>query len=200
MEKDKLTNAAIESWNQVGYGMEISTAEQMTNCFFNPNCENSVDQSDPFESALSSIVSYPLLLHYTIEFPSKLNLSIMDHQIRGNLHVPGTLLPTNNPNFFSCFGSSNFGKFGLNELDLPYLSSPMLKSGKLSRVSSNKSLGGGIGSQLGVVEIKGMEPHLRSNSVSDRNMNMVSRSSTPENGDSPQGSSVSEQIPGGKLT
>ncbi|KAK6930658.1 Myc-type, basic helix-loop-helix (bHLH) domain [Dillenia turbinata] len=251
MEKEKLTDTAIESWNQGGYGMGISTTEQqMTTCFFNPNWENSVDQSDPFESAFSSIVSSPAASNagngsdnipikeligrlgsicnsgdintrtnnscYStpLNSPPKLDLSIVDHQIRGNLPVPGTLLPTNNPNFvtiptdpgfaeraekFSCFGISNFGKFGLNELDLPYLSTPMLKSSMLSGVSSNKSLGGGIGSQLGVVENRGIESQLRSNSVSDKNITMVSRSSTPENGDSPQGSSVSEQIPGGKI-
>ncbi|XP_021848185.2 transcription factor bHLH62 [Spinacia oleracea] len=38
--------------------MEMSS-EQLTNCYFHPNWENSNDQNDPFESALSSIVSSP---------------------------------------------------------------------------------------------------------------------------------------------
>ncbi|XP_021745583.1 transcription factor bHLH62-like [Chenopodium quinoa] len=38
--------------------MEIS-GEQLSNCYFHPNWENSIDQNDPFESALSSIVSSP---------------------------------------------------------------------------------------------------------------------------------------------
>nr|XP_016438666.1 PREDICTED: transcription factor bHLH62-like [Nicotiana tabacum] len=37
------------------YGLEIQENEQIQNCFFNPNWEN----SDPFESALSSMVSSP---------------------------------------------------------------------------------------------------------------------------------------------
>lgn len=38
--------------------MEISS-EQLTNCYFHTNWDNSIDQNDPFESALSSIVSSP---------------------------------------------------------------------------------------------------------------------------------------------
>lgn len=49
-------------WSSSSFGMEIQNCgmEQLPNCFFNPNWENSVDQSDPFESALSSLVSSPV--------------------------------------------------------------------------------------------------------------------------------------------
>ncbi|KAM7465768.1 hypothetical protein LguiB_013330 [Lonicera macranthoides] len=70
MEKEKFFmnegNTIPASWNSSNFGMEIQSndlncsSEQLANCFFNPNWENSMDQSDPFESALSSIVSSPV--------------------------------------------------------------------------------------------------------------------------------------------
>ncbi|KAL8120949.1 hypothetical protein AgCh_017937 [Apium graveolens] len=58
MERDKI-------WNSLQFGMEIQgnelngTSQQLPSCYFNANWDNSMDQSDPFESALSSIVSSP---------------------------------------------------------------------------------------------------------------------------------------------
>ncbi|XWS13312.1 hypothetical protein CRYUN_Cryun36dG0026700 [Craigia yunnanensis] len=72
MEKDKvfmaegLNRAAAQpTWNSCSFGMEMQTnelncaTEQVGSCFFNCNLDNSMDQSDPFESALSSMVSSP---------------------------------------------------------------------------------------------------------------------------------------------
>ncbi|PON33438.1 Basic helix-loop-helix transcription factor [Parasponia andersonii] len=39
---------------------ELNSSDQLRDCFFKPNWESSMDQSDPFESALSSIVSSPV--------------------------------------------------------------------------------------------------------------------------------------------
>lgn len=43
---------------QVPYELNCSS-EQLRSCFFNPSWDNSMDQNDPFESALSSMVSSP---------------------------------------------------------------------------------------------------------------------------------------------
>ncbi|CBI17295.3 unnamed protein product, partial [Vitis vinifera] len=114
------------------------SSQAVQNCFLNPNWDNSMDQSDPFESALSSIVSSPVgssghgntnnsnntsCYNTPLNSPPKLNLSIMDHQqhqIRTNF--PTNHLPTHpslapfpaDPGFaeraarFSCFGTGNF--------------------------------------------------------------------------------------------
>ncbi|XP_008439060.2 transcription factor bHLH62-like [Cucumis melo] len=152
--------------------------------------------------------------------PPKLNLSsIMESQIRGNLIPhPQNLAPfSTDPGFveratrFSCFGNRNLG--GLNgqlgsnetqELSNRSVAGAGVESGKLSRVSSNKSFNiGGIGSpQMGVQE-GDQSPVQKGNSMPISNkkvLNRFSRSSTPENaGDSREGSSVSEQIPVGEL-
>ncbi|KAJ8755486.1 hypothetical protein K2173_019284 [Erythroxylum novogranatense] len=64
MEKEKIfmnatANSATSMWNSSSYGIEMQSND-LNSCFFNANWENSVDQSDPFESALSSIVSSPV--------------------------------------------------------------------------------------------------------------------------------------------
>lgn len=56
MEKDNLF--MNDDGTQVPYELNCS-AEQLRSCFFNPNWDNSMDQNDPFESALSSMVSSP---------------------------------------------------------------------------------------------------------------------------------------------
>ncbi|XP_024986558.1 transcription factor bHLH62-like [Cynara cardunculus var. scolymus] len=72
MEKEKTFtnggNGIPQPWNSI-FGMEIQGSElncstdRLRNCYFNPNCENSMDQRDLFESALSSIVSSPANSH-----------------------------------------------------------------------------------------------------------------------------------------
>ncbi|KAA8527877.1 hypothetical protein F0562_035254 [Nyssa sinensis] len=272
MEKEKLCmNEAATmppTWNLSNFGMAIQsnelncTSEQFSNCFFNPSWENSMDQSDPFESALSSIVSSPVASNAGIpgngsenvvlreligrlgsicnsgevspqsyingnnstntscystplDSPPKLNLSMMDHQIRGNFPIPGNHLVSHpslapfsaDPGFveraarYSCFGSRNFsglnGQFGLNESELPQRLTPRMESGKLSRVSSNHSIKLS-GSPMGVQENR--DGLLQEGiSASDKKFSRLSRPSTPENGefgDSREESSVSEQVPG----
>ncbi|XP_010243164.1 PREDICTED: transcription factor bHLH62-like [Nelumbo nucifera] len=153
--------------------------------------------------------------------PPKLNLSMMDHQIRGNLPILGNSMPTHpglasflaDTGFveraarFSCFGSGSFrglpGQFRFNENELPYRPAPRLENGKLSRVSSSQSLKA-AGSHLGGEENKdpslqnGVETELRSASASalasDRKFR---RSPDGEDIANAQELSPSDQIPGG---
>jgi len=276
MEKDKLfmsegANTAAPIWNSCSFGMEMQTDElncssgQLANCFLNPNWDNLLDQSDPFESALSSIVSSPVassananvvsnagvggdsvLIRELIgrlgnicnsgemspqsyinnnnnstntscystplNSPPKLSISMMDSQMRGNLPLLGNSLANHpslapfpaDPGFveraarYSCFGSNNLGglngQFGLNESELINRMLPRVEPGKLSRVSSNNSMKV-AGSQANVQESNKSSPQ-------DGNLNSDKkfRPSTPENGDSREESSVSEQIPGGELS
>ncbi|XP_021290198.1 transcription factor bHLH78-like [Herrania umbratica] len=284
MEKDKVFMAeglnrtgAPPTWNSCSFGMDMQTnelncsTEQVGSCFFNPNWDNSMDQSDPFESALSSMVSSPAASNagstlpgsgdnvmireligrlgnicnsgdispqsfvkpnnntnsgntscYStpLNSPPKLNLSVVDSQIRGNLNLPGlgnqlpihpSLAPFSpDPGFaeraarFSCFSttSRNFGglngQLGLTETELPQRLRPRMDSVKLSRVSSNQSIKV-TGSQVNVTESNKNSPQ-EGSSGSDKKNTRLSRSSSPENaefGDSKEESSVSEQIPGG---
>jgi hypothetical protein len=261
MEKENMTQQP--NWTSSTFGMEIQPNElnYAPHHFFNPNWDNSVDQSDPFESALSSIVSSPaasnaggggdgLMIRELIgrlgsicnsgelspqpyiasnnnnnnnhnnstnnscystplNSPPKLNLSMMESHIRGNLQqpIPGNHLTSHpslvpfsaDPGFaeraarFSCFGN-NTSCIGLNEAELPHRLMPRLESVKLSRASSNQSLKLG-GSQMSVQE--------EVNLGGDKKLSRLSRPSTPENaelGDSREGSSVSEQILGGEVS
>lgn len=248
------------NWTTSSFGMEIQPIEmncapdQLSNCFFNPNWDHPMDQSDPFESALSSIVSSPAASNAAaitvgggsgesvvireligrlgsicnsgeisphaypagnstntscystpLNSPPKLNLSLMDAQIRGNLPLNGHQLPSHpslapfaaDPGFaeraarFSSFG--NTGSTGLNESELSYRLMPGMEFGTMSKVSSNHSLKL-AGSQMGQENNKSLpqEGNLA------RKFVRLSRPSTPENaelGDSREGSSVSEQIP-----
>jgi hypothetical protein len=267
MEKENLTPP---SWATTNFGMEIQHNElncapdNLPNYFFNPNWDNSMDQSDPFESALSSIVSSPaasnaaaipggggdgLMIRELIgrlgsicnsgeispqayiagnnnnnsnntscystplNSPPKLNLSMMDSQIRGNLPFNGSQLPSHSslapfsadPGFaeraakFSCFGNTSC--IGLNETELRYRLMAGMESGKMSNASSNKSFKA-AGSQMGVHENSKSSPR-EGNLAADRKFSRLSRPSTPENaelGDSREGSSVSEQIPVGEVS
>ncbi|EOY05079.1 Basic helix-loop-helix DNA-binding superfamily protein isoform 1 [Theobroma cacao] len=284
MEKDKVLmaeglnrTAAPPTWNSCSFGMDMQTnelncaTEQVGSCFFNPNWDKSMDQSDPFESALSSMVSSPAASNagstlpgfgenvmireligrlgnicnsgdispqsfvkpnnntnsgntscYStpLNSPPKLNLSMVESQIRGNLNLPGlgnqlpnhpSLAPFSaDPGFaeraarFSCFSttSRNFGglngQLGLTETELPQRLRPRMDSVKLSRVSSNQSIKV-TGSQVNVPESNKNSPQ-EGSSGSDKKNSRLSRSSSPENaefGDSKEESSVSEQIPGG---
>ncbi|KAB1213490.1 Transcription factor bHLH78 [Morella rubra] len=248
------------NWTTSSFGMEIQPIEmncapdQLSNCFFNPNWDHPMDQSDPFESALSSIVSSPAASNAAaitvgggsgesvvireligrlgsicnsgeisphaypagnstntscystpLNSPPKLDLSLMDAQIRGNLPLNGHQLPSHpslapfaaDPGFaeraarFSSFG--NTGSTGFNESELSYRLMPGMEFGTMSKVSSNHSFKL-AGSQMGQENNKSLpqEGNLA------RKFVRLSRPSTPENaelGDSREGSSVSEQIP-----
>ncbi|CAK7348925.1 unnamed protein product [Dovyalis caffra] len=266
-------NTTAPIWNSCSFGMEMQTnelncgPEQLANCFLNPNWDNSLDQSDPFESALSSIVSSPVAssananaisnagvgddsfmireligrlgnicnsgeispqsyvnnsnnstntscYNTPLNSPPKLKLSTMDSQMRGNLPILGNSL-VNHPSLapfpadfveraarFSCFGSNNLGgldeQFGVNESELINRLMPRVEPGKLSRISSNHSMKV-TGSQPNVQESNKSSPQ-DGNLNSDKKFGRLSRPSTPENGDSREESSVSEQIPGGELS
>ncbi|KAL3507186.1 hypothetical protein ACH5RR_032568 [Cinchona calisaya] len=246
--------------NEVNY-----SSEQLQNCFFNPNWDNSVGKNDLFEFALSSMVSSPVVSNaaggvnrcenvvlreligrlgsicnsgeispqnYTggdnstntccdstpLNSPPKLDLSMMDHQIRGNLPISGHHLPSHpsfapfptDPGFaeraarFSCFGKNTLGgpngQIGaLNDSELPNRLVPKLDGGRLSRVSSNHSIKIS-GSQLDVQE---SEDSTLQDAISDRKLSKLSSSSTPEKsefGDSRENSSVSELITGGEIS
>ncbi|CAK9139729.1 unnamed protein product [Ilex paraguariensis] len=267
MEKENMfvneRNTLTPTWSSSNFGMEIQTNElnctsdQLTNHFFNPNWDNTVDQNDPFESALSSMVSSPVTSNASgdgivlreligrlgsicnsgeisppsyfagnnstntscystpLNSPPKLNLSMMDHQIGGNLQIPGNQFPNHpsltpfcsDPGFveraarFSCFGSRNFGvpsgQIGLNESEFPH---KLMNSSNLSRLSRNQSFKV-TASPMGAQENR--EGLLDGKiSASDDKFSVFSRSSTPKNGelgDSREESSVSEQIPGGEI-
>lgn len=236
--------------------------------FLNPNWDNSLDHSDPFESALSSIVSSPVASSANangisnagvgdnvmireligrlgnicnsgdispqsymnnnnstntscystpLNSPPKLNLSMMDSQIRGNLPILGNSLVNHpslapfraDPGFveraarYSCFGSRNLGggglngQFGLNESELTHhrLMMPRAEpSCKLSRVSSNNSMKV-AGSQVVNNNVQESNKSIiqDGNLNSDKKFSRLTRASTPENGDSREESSVSEQ-------
>ncbi|XP_068665946.1 transcription factor bHLH78-like [Aristolochia californica] len=256
MENEKFfLDAKSPDW-QSSTGMDVQLAD--LNCsseqlptFLHLNW----DQTVPFESALSSIVSSPAVsttaghadsvvireligrlgsicnsgelapqsqtyiggannnstntscYSTPLNSPPKLNLSMMDQQIRGSLPISANthhaLAPFSaDPGFaeraakYSCFGSQNFGG-----LELPYRSTPNLESGKLSRVSSSQSLK--AMSQMGVSENKdmdGLEGDMRSGSGSDRKFSRLSRSSTPDDADlnnAREESSISDQVTGG---
>ncbi|CAI9777019.1 unnamed protein product [Fraxinus pennsylvanica] len=221
-------------------------SEQFQNFFCNPSWENSVEQNDPFESALSSMVSSPVAYatasgnndgenivireligrlgsicnsgeispstntsRYStpLNSPPKVNLSMMDNQIRRNLQNSGNNFPSfapfsTDPGFaeraarFSCYA-----KLGLNnDSELPHRLVPQLDSGNLSRVSSNQSFKFSGSPPMGVQENRNASLQ-EGISASYRRLGRFSRSSTPEKtefGDSRENSSVSEQIPVGE--
>lgn len=221
---------------------------QLPSSILNLNWENSMDQSVPFESALSSIVSSPAASNAApaervmireligrlgtisnsgeisprsqtlggssnsyiggnntstnnscystpLNSPPKLNLSMLDHQLRGNLPISRNSISPHHPSFvplsadpgfaeraakFSCFSSRNLGalpcQFGVPEPE-PYRSAPRAESGKLSRVSSSQSLK--AGSQMSMLENK--EIPLQEGIGSERKFSRLSRPSTPDN-------------------
>ncbi|XP_057959970.1 transcription factor bHLH78 isoform X2 [Malania oleifera] len=192
-------DTAMPTWNSLNFGLEIQSnglncsAEQLPACFFNPNSnwENSMDQSDPFGSTLSSLVSSPQsyiggnnssnasCYSTPLNSPPKLNLTMMENQISGSLPIPGNHLPSLTPFSadrafaeraarFSSFGGLN-GQIGLNEYDFPHALMPKVESVKLSRVSSDQSL----------------------------KVLLHNGTSASENAELEEESSVSEQIPGG---
>uniref|UniRef100_A0A2P2M256 BHLH domain-containing protein n=1 Tax=Rhizophora mucronata TaxID=61149 RepID=A0A2P2M256_RHIMU len=259
---NKAANTAEPIWNSCILGMEMQPNDP-NSCFFNPNWDNSMDQGDPFESALSSIVSSPVASSPNVNVissdggggetlmirellgklgticnsdkispqpfinstnnnastnnscyssplnsPPKLNLSMVDSQIRGNLPILGNGMVNHtglapfpaDPGFveraarYSCFGRRNFGVTGgllrLNEAELPNRFMPTVELGNLLRVSSNNSM-----------KVAGSQPEVQeSNKGSLKEGNLSSdKKESAEFGDSREVSSVSEQIPVGEI-
>ncbi|CAN4090789.1 unnamed protein product [Withania somnifera] len=181
-----------------------SSYEQLQNCFFNPNLDN--NNSDPFESALSSMVSSPIAV------PNNNNSNSGDsfvlRELIGRL---GSICNSRemSPNSYNMY-NNNKGSTNNSCYSTPLNSPPKLnlsirgnlpstqfnadpgfveraarfscfattnlESGQLSRVSSNHS--------IKIQEFKDVN-------------NLVQRNS--ELGDSRENSSVSEQIPCGEI-
>ncbi|KAI3826604.1 hypothetical protein L1987_00652 [Smallanthus sonchifolius] len=84
MEKDGFFNTP-QPWNSM-FGMELESQvsemncspEQLPNCFLSRNWDHSMDQSDPFESALSSIVSSPVNSHSGVPTPAGENVVLKE--------------------------------------------------------------------------------------------------------------------------
>ncbi|KAG9143000.1 hypothetical protein Leryth_006272 [Lithospermum erythrorhizon] len=177
MERENMfmneTNNFLLPYSMAMQNEQHGTSQQLQDCFLNPIWDNSVDQNDAFESALSSMVSSPVTSNANasgdnivlkeligrlgsinnscevsphsymngknstnnscystpLNSPPKLNLAMMDHQIRGNLGslpFPGSHLNVHaslgpmetEPGFaeraarYSCFGNN-----GLNDIN-----------------------------------------------------------------------------------
>lgn len=96
MEKDSFFSneghGIPQAWSSI-FGMEMESqaselncsSEQIPNCFFNRNWDNSMDQSDPFESALSSIVSSPVNSHPGIPIPGCSGENVVLKELIGRL-------------------------------------------------------------------------------------------------------------------
>ncbi|KAK1426358.1 hypothetical protein QVD17_15029 [Tagetes erecta] len=80
MQKDGFFNNGIgipHSWNSI-FEIEKQVSEQIPNCYINSNWDHSLDQSDPFESALSSIVSSPVNSQSGITIPGCENVVLKE--------------------------------------------------------------------------------------------------------------------------
>ncbi|KAJ0735622.1 putative transcription factor bHLH family [Helianthus annuus] len=162
MEKDGFFNnegngmGIPQAWNSI-FGMELET--QVPNCFVNSNWDNSMDQSDPFESALSSIVSSPVNSHSGI--PNSGGENMVLKELIGRLGIicnsgdisPQSCIVGNSSSNTSCYNTplNSPPKLNLSIIDhgnsiprnhqFPPAPFPhMVESGKLSRVSNNKEL------------------------------------------------------------
>ncbi|OWM76721.1 hypothetical protein CDL15_Pgr004933 [Punica granatum] len=213
----------MESNSSNPIGMDVHSNGQLpNNCFFNPSWENSIsmDQTDPFESALSSIVSSPVASTmgpgegdhgmikeligrlgvicnsgeispqsyfehrssnnstntsaYTtpLNSPPKLSLSMMDHQIRGNFWMPGTQFHPHSQQSF-----------------VPFSTDP----GFAERAARSSCFG--VRNFAGGLQLNGSQRQ----AVTAKKEKVLSRdgnSGFGDAGDSREGSSLSEQIPG----
>ncbi|KAM0004294.1 putative transcription factor bHLH family [Helianthus debilis subsp. tardiflorus] len=112
MEKDAFFNNGMQipqAWNSI-FGMELEgqvnemncSTKHLSNSFLNRNWDNSVDQSDPFESALSSIVSSPVNSHSGIAIPGSENVVLKELIGRlGSICNSGEISPQ------SCIGNTS---------------------------------------------------------------------------------------------
>ncbi|XP_017219726.1 transcription factor bHLH62 isoform X1 [Daucus carota subsp. sativus] len=211
MERDKI-------WSSLQFGMEIqanelnSTSEQIPSCYFNPNYDNSVDQSDPFESALSSIVSSPATSNLGLQAKNGDQQNIVLRELIGRLGSicnSGDLYNANNSTNTSCYNTplNSPPRLNLSVMDhqiragnLPFSPDP----GFAERAAKFSCFGGGSGGKLGQVGGSQMGIQESKNGFSSEgNMKVVSRSSSLEKcevgAESMEESSVSEQIPGGEI-
>ncbi|XP_047317870.1 transcription factor bHLH62-like isoform X2 [Impatiens glandulifera] len=156
---EEQSNFPNNNWNSANYGVQIKFNQ--LNCvspyFYNPSLDNSLDQNDPFESTLSSIVTSPnaagngggktIVLS---ELVDKLggsisgNLPRVDHhhhqnQISGNFQIPDSNLTARQISVpfaanFSCFNNNLSGnpRFGMNGNEFSHkLEEPISQFGKI---------------------------------------------------------------------
>ncbi|KAF4357052.1 hypothetical protein G4B88_004462 [Cannabis sativa] len=220
----------IQSNNNNNNNNELnsSSSEQISvsDCLFKPNWEQqSLDQNDPFESALSSIVSSPVA-------PSNPNLNgggdgIMIRELigrLGNICNSGEISPqsymcsNNNSRNNSCYATPLNSPPKLNlssSVDpnpirpnfhipnppslAPFSGDPgfAARAAKFSCFGNNSNNFGELPFRS-VPRIDPIKPPSKASPLTNQPHQGSSRSSTPENGDSREGSSVSDQIPTGK--
>lgn len=209
MEKeDLLMNEGVNSTPPTWSSCNFSSEQVITNCYLNPNWDYSMDQSDPFESALSSIVSSPAASNA----PTTCSViipgggggdNVMIRELIGRLGSicnSGEVLPQsyiqaqNNNNSNTCCYSTP-----LNSPPLPKLNLSMIRGSKSSNNLPIPAADPGFAERAARLScFPGSQMNMNSSvSASDSKKLRVSRSSTPEsnnNADSKEGSSLSEQI------
>ncbi|KAG6393428.1 hypothetical protein SASPL_147669 [Salvia splendens] len=190
----------------------FSTSSDLNCRLFRPNWENSVDQNDPFESALSSMVSSPTASHNNNSNNNGENIVLRELIGRlGSICNSGEISPFNNNSAnTSCYSTplnsppklNLMKERGSNQfLSLPTFSPDPAFAERAARLScfANSNLGGlsEIPPKLDTTKIP--PPSVQENWESIRAPEkkfMASRSSTPDNAaDSRENSTVSEQIP-----
>lgn len=209
MEKeDLLMNEGVNSTPPTWSSCNFSSEQVITNCCLNPNWDYSMDQSDPFEAALSSIVSSPAASNA----PTTCSViipaggggdNVMIRELIGRLGSicnSGEVLPQsyiqaqNNNNSNTCCYSTP-----LNSPPLPKLNLSMIRGSKSSNNLPIPAADPGFAERAARLScFAGSQMNMNSSvSASDSKKLRVSRSSTPEsnnNADSKEGSSLSEQI------
>ncbi|KAE8702980.1 Basic helix-loop-helix DNA-binding superfamily protein isoform 2 [Hibiscus syriacus] len=211
MEKDKafvmaevLNRTAIRqpTWNELN-----CTSEQVGNYFLIPNWDNSVDQSDPFESALSSMVSSPA----ASSVPPVSGENVMMRELIGKLgnicNSGDTFNSTNTP--FNGTPLNSPPKLNLSTVNLPNHSTlaPFSADPGFAERAARFSCFSGLNDplmdsfKLSGNQVNGSQSIQNSpmewNSCSDKKNSGGSRSSSPENaesGVSKEESSVSQHI------
>ncbi|XP_057547483.1 transcription factor bHLH78-like isoform X1 [Amaranthus tricolor] len=191
--------------NCSNYGLMEISPEQLSNCYFHPNWEDSIptmDQNDPFESALSSIVSSP-----TITSSNGVGDGVMIKELIGRL---GSICDSgNNSTITSSYSTplnSPPSKFNLSSLIMMGNNSgnyPIQKNlgsfntdpGFVERAAKFSCFGSGNSNNIdnGRSGLK-LESGKLSRVNSDKKLG-----DSGEFGDSREGSSVSEQNPGAEI-
>ncbi|GMI64369.1 CRY2-interacting bHLH 3 [Hibiscus trionum] len=215
MEKDKALMAEVLNRNTRGFVTEMqmnelnSATEKVGNWFLNPNWDNSMDQSDPFESALSSMVSSPA--------GSNVHVSGENGMMRELIGKLGNIC---NSGDVSCYSTplNSPPRLNLSMVNLPnqstlapFSADPGFaeRAARFSCFSSGGNFGGLNDSLMDSFKLSGNQfinvngsqsnknSPIAGNSGSDKKNIGVSRSSSPENaesGVSKEESSVSQQI------
>ncbi|KAG6395243.1 hypothetical protein SASPL_145884 [Salvia splendens] len=192
-----------------GNASNLFSSSSDLNCrLFRPNWENSVDQNDPFESALSSMVSSPTASHNN----NGDNIVLRELIGRlGSICNSGEISPFNNNSAnTSCYSTplnsppnlNLMRESGSNQfLSLPTFSPDPAFPERAARFScfANTNFGGlsEIPPKLDPTKIPppSVQENWESIPAPEKNF-MASRSSTPDNAaDSRENSTVSEQIP-----